>query len=331
MRNQISIILLFMTLVGICTSISAISTTDDTKQLSRKFHFSYRTTVSDIKEDMEQVRLWIPLPQSDENQTISNMSITTTPHINYITATEKEYSNKYLFLEATKQKEPLPVEFEILVEYDVTRKETTSQNSSNGLPNHIQLLNDDSNAPITPEVKRRTEEAVADRKSNDEKAGAIYDRVLFDVTYDKSGTGWGEGDINYVCDAGAGNCSDFHTLFIAMSRAADIPAYFEIGFSIPTDSTSGEIGGYHCWAWFQNDENSWTPIDASEADKHPELAQYYFGTLSTDRFAVSRGRDLILSPEPAQGPINFFIYPVVEIDGRDATSQVKRTFHFDEH
>ena len=73
----------------------------------------------------------------------------------------------------------------------------------------------------------------ADKKTPLEKARAIYDYVSQNMSYDKSGTGWGRGDVLYACEAKKGNCTDFHSLFIAMARSQGIPARFEIGFSLP--------------------------------------------------------------------------------------------------
>ena len=63
-----------------------------------------------------------------------------------------------------------------------------------------------------------------------EKARAIYDYVFDNMRYDKTGTGWGRGDVLYACDAKKGNCTDFHSLFIAMARSQDIPARFRNRF-----------------------------------------------------------------------------------------------------
>ena len=83
-----------------------------------------------------------------------------------------------------------------------------------------------------------------------DKARAIYDYVFTTMRYDKTGTGWGHGDVLYACDAKKGNCTDFHSLFIAMARSQGIPARFEIGFPLPPDKHSAEIAGYHCWSDF---------------------------------------------------------------------------------
>ena len=43
---------------------------------------------------------------------------------------------------------------------------------------------------------------------------------------------------------------------------------------------------------------------------------YDFGHHPANRFEFTRGRDLVLAPGPASGPINFLAYPLLEIDGK---------------
>ena len=133
-----------------------------------------------------------------------------------------------------------------------------------------------------------------------------------------------------MCAAGKGNCSDFHTLFIAMTRSREIPAVFEIGFPLPADKKKGDVGGYHCWAWFQGDDDRWRPVDASEADKDPTRADYFFGTICANRVAFSRGRDLILDPPQRGDPVNFLIYPYIEVDGATGIVDVEKHFRFED-
>ena len=141
----------------------------------------------------------------------------------------------------------------------------------------------------------------------------------------KHGTGWGNGDAVYACDIGTGNCTDFHSYFIALARAAGIPARFAIGSTIPSARDEGGIDGYHCWAEFHAD-GKWWPVDISEADKYASLATYYFGHHPANRFELSRGRDLVVEPGPASVPINFLAYPVLEIGGKPA--RVRPEFSF---
>lgn len=147
------------------------------------------------------------------------------------------------------------------------------------------------------------------------RARALYDHVIERLRYAKYGSGWGRGDAVYACDARSGNCSDFHAYFIALARAALIPARFAIGAAVPSERNDGGIDGYHCWAEFFA-EGKWWPVDISEADKHSSLAQYYFGHHPANRIEFSRGRDLVIEPGPEGGPINFLAYPVLETGGR---------------
>ena len=145
---------------------------------------------------------------------------------------------------------------------------------------------------------------------------AIYDHTVSTLKYDKSGTGWGRGDIAYACDARRGNCTDFHAVFIGLCRARAIPARFEIGFSLPADKPAGEISGYHCWADCHVAGYGWIPVDCSEAQKHPEQREYFFGAHDENRVAFSTGRDIRLNP-PQQGErLNYFVYPYAEVDGK---------------
>lgn len=293
----------------------------------RAFHFEYETKIA-IPAGSGKVRIWVPLPQSDPNQTIDNLVVKSVPEMAHRIVTEAAFGNKIAFFESTAN---LPESLAITVAFDVTRKEVKHMPTPDGIAASANLLQGDLLAPITDEVKKRTTTATEGKADGTAKARGIYEKVLADMTYSKDGTGWGLGDIAHACDVGTGNCSDFHALFIAMSRAAQIPAFFEIGFPLPEDKTEGTIGGYHCWAWFKSDAGAWHPIDASEADKFPQKAEYFFGTICNNRVAFTRGRDLVLDPAPAAGPLNFMIYPHVEIDGQAVTAGIDKTFRFKDH
>jgi transglutaminase-like putative cysteine protease len=141
--------------------------------------------------------------------------------------------------------------------------------------------------------------------------------VLARMSYDKSGTGWGRGDTNYACDVGKGNCTDFHALFMSLTRAVGIASGFEIGLYLPYERGKQETpGGYHCWSFFRVPGKTWVPIDASEADRFPERADYFFGAHTPNRVTMSVGRDLVLEP-PQQGePLNYLLNPYAEADGK---------------
>jgi transglutaminase-like putative cysteine protease len=136
------------------------------------------------------------------------------------------------------------------------------------------------------------------------------------MRYDKTGEGWGRGDAVWACTSKRGNCTDFHSLFIGMMRSSGIPARFEIGFPLPEGQIEGDILGYHCWAEFYLAGVGWVPVDASEAWKNAAKRDYFFGAHDTNRVFFTYGRDIRLSPDQKGDPLNYFIYPYAETNGR---------------
>jgi transglutaminase-like putative cysteine protease len=160
-------------------------------------------------------------------------------------------------------------------------------------------------------------------------ARVLYHRVDEHVRYDKSQPGYGNGDVLWVCNSRFGNCTDFHSLFISLARAKGLPARFEIGLALPPERGEGSIGGYHCWGLFYIDDEGWVPVDISEADKHPDMKQYYFGNLTEDRVSFTTGRDIDLVPQQQGEPLNYFVYPYAEVDGTPwSKEKIKLSFTY---
>ncbi len=77
-------------------------------------------------------------------------------------------------------------------------------------------------------------------------------------------------------------------------------------------------------------ETGWLPIDASEAFKHPEKRELFFGTNPANRIHFTTGRDLRLGEDHRDRPLNYFIYPHVEVDGRRYEGPVENTFSYED-
>jgi transglutaminase-like putative cysteine protease len=211
----------------------------------------------------------------------------------------------------------------IELRYRVVRREKAAYPASD--EDVARYLRPEKLVPVNETFKTLALDAVAGKKDDVERAKALYDHVVARMRYDKSGTGWGRGDAVHACDARTGNCSDFHAYFIALARSIGIPARFAIGATIPADKNEGAIEGYHCWAEFFADER-WVPVDISEAWKNPKLASYYFGHNPANRFELTKGRDLVVDPAPASGPINFLAYPLLEMNGEIVKPETTFTF-----
>ena len=136
---------------------------------------------------------------------------------------------------------------------------------------------------------------------------------------------FGNGNSVYACDIGVGNCTDYHSYFLSLSRTLGVPARFHMGFTIP-QGDQGKIGGYHCWADFYEADKGWTPVDISEADKAPEKKITFFGTATENRVEMMVGRDFELKGYD-EGLVNLFIYPLLEIEDQKSKSFTKSFYY----
>ncbi len=280
-----------------------------------EFEFIYQATLPKISES---ARMWLPLAASDRFQTVEVKSIKVPGKQS--TLEERDHGNKVIFLEFGPEDSGKNVE----VRYQVKRLEKAAYAAET--PDQGKYLNPERLVPTNENFRRIAEQVVKDKKGDLMRARALYDHVIDRMRYAKAGEGWGKGDAVYACDVRTGNCTDFHSYFIALARAVGIPARFAIGAAIPSERNDGGVDGYHCWAEFFAD-GKWWPVDISEGDKYSSLATYYFGHHPANRFELSRGRDLVVEPGPASGPINFLAYPVLEIGGKLAKAAVTFSFN----
>jgi transglutaminase-like putative cysteine protease len=287
-------------------------------QDSRHFTFSYAFTIKNLSAG-EKVRVWIPAAQSDAYQDVKIISAK--GDLPLKKTSESRYSNQIYYAETSSA----PPELHFDIEYEVTRHERVALGQTAPHVVSVSLSPSEKQQDLQPDVLVPVTGLPADlavkvtegKTQPLDKARAIYDYVFTTMRYDKTGTGWGHGDVLYACDAKKGNCTDFHSLFIAMARSQGIPARFEIGFPLPPDKHSAEIAGYHCWSDFYVEGKGWIPVDISEAWKHPKKRDYFFGSHDVNRVQFSMGRDLRLSPAQEGKPLNYFVYPYVEVDGRE--------------
>ena len=321
---------------------------------TREFNFVYTVEISSSNNN--KLELWIPVPQSNEVQTISNLIIDTNG-LDYIIKDEYVHGNKYAYIYSRYGTVNSKI---ITISFDVKRKEhkniqyqgininnylqPTSMVPVGGIFNKIIEKNNLNNKdirslydfvlngmhyakPKSIEDKYYKEPWLSDNKKYGIKKVTRDDVVnLYKEAKSKNNYyTFGNGNSIYACDIGVGNCTDFHSYFISLSRTIQIPTRFHMGFQIP-NKEDGEVEGYHCWADYYIDDAGWFPIDISEADKNPEKKDYFFGTLDNNRVDMMVGRDFILE-EYKQKKVNYFIYPLLEINDKESDS-FSQSFNF---
>lgn len=309
----------------------AVSTAGE--QAARTFTFTYAVEIPPLPSGTGPIDIFIPLAVSDESQDILRHEIKA--DLPGREKTESRYGNRFWHGQLDQSDgKPLSMVVEYLVRRRVfqpqrqaagTREPSFGEQAELALflqPNRLGSISG-------PVIDRMRAELPKTDPSPLSRARAIYDYVIDTMEYKKVGTGWGNGDTFWACSQRYGNCTDFHALFMSLARAEGIPVRFDIGFPIPEDQSAGEVGGYHCWAEFYLPDTGWFPIDASEAWKHKERRDLYFGTQPADRIQFTIGRDLKLGEGHTTGPLNYFIYPHVEAAGQ-RLDRVQTRFHYAE-
>jgi transglutaminase-like putative cysteine protease len=332
LRVLLSLLLLFFPAGQLAAQ--ATSNTQKFSPPTRTFRFTYNFTVKDIPSGAKRVRVWVPVPQTDEHQTVHILAVKA-PVKTRMTQ-EPEYGNRMMYAEIQNS---APGKAEFTLEYEVRRHEysrgdyahlkRTDQTPSVVPASMSRWIAPDDLIPTDGKIKQLAIEVTGSQSGSVAKAKAAYDYLFTNMRYDKTGSGWGRGDAVWACDAKRGNCTDFHSPFIGMLRADGIPARFDIGFPLPENKDKGDIAGYHCWAEFHARKIGWIPVDISEAWKAKQKQDYFFGSVDANRVQLSTGRDISLSPKQDGSALNYFVYPYVEVDGKPY-DKLEKQFSFED-
>ncbi len=297
----------------------------------RQIEATYLATVESIPDSTELLEIWIPLPAETLHQSISALNVES-PYPAKLRH-DPEFGNAYLYLKAAR-----PAEGKLMVKVRFRAERLEVNNPAlvpvvnwNPAPEAFErYLKPDRLVTISPRIWKLTDSITKGLTTSEAKASAIYRYVLNNMTYDKTVPGWGKGDTERACDIKKGNCTDFHSLFISLARASGIPSRFVIGFPL-TEATKGTVPGYHCWAEFYLAGHGWVPVDPSEASKTGDSRrrEYLFGNLDPDRIEFTIGRDIKLNPAQHGEPLNYFIYPYAEADGKSLPEVKIQLDYFD--
>lgn len=302
---------------------------ESAKGAKRSFEIKYSVRVEDIPGDAKEIKVWVPVPLTSDCQKLHFIRFES--DYPYEVVEERRYGNKYIVFDLSRAALSGQAEAELALVFGATRNENRPLVSPLEKPSPKEqelsrFLSANKLIPVDGKVAEEASRVAGGLEDKFEQSKALYDHIVDTLKYDRQGTGWGRGDAVYACDIRKGNCTDFHSLFIGEARSLGIPSRFVMGLPIPEERDKGTIDGYHCWAEFYIDGKGWLPVDASEANKKPEKREKFFGGVDENRLAFTIGRDIKL-PGSAGEPVNYSIYPYVEIDG-DYHDEVETLFSF---
>ena len=276
----------------------------------------------------KNVRLWIPYPVSDDNQMVGNVKVSG----NYSHSgvhREGKHGNMALYAEWD---EPAKKR-ELTYSFTVKRKRIETGTLARKEPaysrqEYARYLRATSLGPTTGTVRKTARTITKGKRTNHEKAKAIYDWIVKNMYRDPNIKGCGYGDVEKLLVSLGGKCGDIHSVFVALARSVDVPAREIFGLRLPKENKRNITSWQHCWAEFYMPGFGWVPVDPSDVRKVmlkkktadlndvQDLVEFYFGGIDQYRVAYQTGRDITLNPPQNDVTLNYFMYPYAEVDGK---------------
>lgn len=317
------------------------SNSGSTSAVVNTFTARHSVTVKDVDKEAKIVRMWLPVPQNDENQTINDLKIAEAPgKVSF--GKDPKHDNMFAYCEV---KNPKKTSYTFGYSFTITRKR---QSLNNPHTNEIipiteqhrmafhEYLGNSRYVTIDDFIKKRADELCGNENDPVKQARAIYDWLIDHGEYWKKDkkrfAPSGHGSTKYFCNAGTGNCTDFHAAFLSLMRYRGIPARINFGSVFWKDKQGKDVDvSYHCWPEFYAPGHGWAVLDASQGDFEPEKKEFYFGNLETRRVVFTKGRDINLVPRQANSePLDYLGLAYAEIDGKAlGKDQMARKLSYD--
>lgn len=288
---------------------------------------SYRlceeVSVADLPKGDHLLDVWIPVPQTDANQRILEVTVEsgTDLSLHY----DREWGNAILY-----GRVPSVIGFRAECVYEVERRSAQvvadparAQPLRGSRAPYLRFLAAEEHVRVDEETRNLALDLLGAEKNPLRQARIFYDHVTGYMTYDQERQSWkGSTDHALVCQVG--NCNDIHALYLSLCRSVGIPSRLVMGFALEGEDQC-DLCGYHCWAETYVDGLGWLPVDASCACRYGHAG---FGSLDLNHVAFSRGRDLLLEPTQRGGRLLFFPSAYAELDGA-AFPGVQRRLRFE--
>ncbi|QJB57280.1 transglutaminase-like domain-containing protein [Pseudodesulfovibrio sp. zrk46] len=277
----------------------------------------------------EEIKLWVPYPVSDENQTITNVRING-DYIESAVYTDNKFQVPMLFMRWDKNNAAKTATFS----YDVERKEITRDKlpttEAQWDPRDYKIYLEPTRlGPIDGQVKALADSITKGETTIVDKAKAIYDWMCENTYRNPETRGCGEGDVCLLIKDPGGKCGDLSSLFIALLRASGVPSREVFGIRQAKNMQQDITKWQHCWAEFYVPGYGWVPADPADVrkmmlkydlkltdSKTDEYRDYYWGGIDPYRIKLSEGRDLKLTPAQNGAPVNYLMYPYAQVGGK---------------
>jgi transglutaminase-like putative cysteine protease len=292
----------------------------------RRAEVSYSVNLN-APADAKVVRLWLPYPMSDENQEITNVIVTGNQTASGVYR-EGAFGNAALYAEWRDTKGPRSLTYTFRVH---RRERVTKDFPKVELPfskaEYRKELAPTRLGNLQGAEKELAAKITAGKNTNQDKAFVIYEWIVENMFRDPNIKGCGIGDVDTLIRTLGGKCGDIHSVYVALARSAGLPAREVFGIRIPSGQRGDMTKAQHCWAEWYSPGYGWVVVDPADVRKAilekkitleqaRPLREYFFGAVDESRISIGTGRDLVLNPPQAAEPLNYFMYPYAEADGK---------------
>jgi len=274
----------------------------------------------------EEAQLWIPYPVSDHYQEINKIKVDGDFSESAV-YTDQKFQTPMLYARWPQNAKSRKLTFS----FDVERKERQQNNlpekeSAWNSADHAMYLQPTRLGPIDGEVKKLADKITKDKHDVLAKAKAIYDWTVENTYRNPNTHGCGHGDVCTLLKDPGGKCSDISSIYVALSRAAGVPAREVFGIRQGKSEVTDITKWQHCWAEFYLPGHGWVPVDPADvrkmmlvhnleinAPRTREYRDYFWGCIDPYRVKLGMGRDLQLNPPQLGQPVNYLMYPFAQI------------------
>ncbi|MCB2215273.1 transglutaminase-like domain-containing protein [Desulfofustis glycolicus] len=276
----------------------------------------------------KETKLWVPYPVTDSRQVIGDISVKG----DFATSgiyTDRENGTPILYAHWPKDAASRTLVFSFTVDRQEIRQTDLPTIEPAWNPSDYEhYLTSTSLGPVDGEVKKLADSIVVGKTTVLEKARALYDWTVENMYRDPDTIGCGTGDVCLLLKRPGGKCTDISSVYIALCRAAGIPARelfsVRLGKKTEQDITTWQ----HCWAEFFLPGYGWVTVDPADvrkamlvekleldSEKTAAYREFFWGGADPYRVVIAQGRDVVLNPRQAGPPLNTFGYPYAEVGG----------------
>jgi transglutaminase-like putative cysteine protease len=276
-----------------------------------------------------EAKLWLPYPVSDRDQAVHDIRVSGD------FASSGVYTNRadgtpILYAEWPQDAASRKLTFTFAVErQEVVRRDFPKTEPAWNRADYAEYLRPTSLGPVDGEVKKLADTITKGKKTVVERARAVYDWCCENMYRDPATKGCGKGDVCALLNKPGGKCTDISSVFIALCRAAGVPAREEFSLRLGKKTEEDITTWQHCWAEFFVPGYGWVPADPADVRKAmlvekleltdaktKEYREYFWGGIDPYRVVIAHGRDVELNPPQAGSPLNTFGYPYAEVGGK---------------